>query len=78
MKAKLTIELNELVLKRATLYSKNVGMSLSDLIESYLKSIIEEDNVTTKHMNDDLKKMFGIAKVPVSLNHKEENRKRFY
>ena len=75
MITKLTLTIEDSVINRAKQYAKQSGRSLSDLIESYLDNLTKKESSKEKEMNDDLKKLFGVTKIPNTLNHKTEMRK---
>ena len=78
MITKLTLTIEDSVINRAKQYAKQSGRSLSDLIESYLDNLTKKESLKEKEMNDDLKKLFGVTKIPNTLNHKTEMRKIMY
>ncbi|WP_395044133.1 DUF6364 family protein [Flavobacterium sp.] len=56
MNTKLTLSLDEIVIKEAKTLAKKKGKTLSGLIENYLKSLLEkkeinEDDISEKVMN---------------------------
>ena len=48
MDTKLTLRLNEDVIKRAKEYASSHQRSLSNLVESYLRALIEKDGIQTE------------------------------
>lgn len=76
MITKLTLTIEKTVIERAKDYAQKTGRSLSDLIESYLESIIQsnKDNDTAK-LPAKLKRLFGATNISANLNHKKEIRK---
>ena len=75
MTTKLTLTVEQAVIERAKTYARKTGRSLSAIIESYLESLIQQEPDPEDGMNDDLKKLFGSARIPANLDHKEEFRK---
>ena len=75
MITKLTLTMEDSIINRAKQYAKKSGRSLSDIIEAYLDGLTKKENPQEKEMNDDLKKLFGVTKIPTTLNHKTEMRK---
>ena len=69
MTTKLTLTVEESVIKKAKSYAKNTGRSLSELIENYLETLTEEnrDNVQP---SSKLKKIAGIIKLPDDFDEK--------
>lgn len=75
MTTKLTLTVEQAVIERAKAYARKTGRSLSDIIESYLAKLTSEGQENENEMNADLKKLFGVTKIPATLNHKEEFKK---
>jgi hypothetical protein len=76
MTTKLTLTIEKSVIQRAKEYAERSGRSLSDLIESYLESLIRADkSAETINLPPKLKKLFGAAEIPSGLDHKKEIRK---
>lgn len=71
MNTKLTLTIEETVIKKAKLYAKEKGRSLSDIIENYLKSITQG-----KKFDNDIpsttKSLRGSFKAPVNFDYKKE------
>lgn len=63
MATKLTLSVEENVIKRAKSYAKNTGRSLSELIENYLQSLTSEQS-DDKQLSPKLKKIAGAVKLP--------------
>jgi len=76
MNTKLTLTIEQDVIKEAKQYAKEKGRSLSDIVENYLKAItstkIEEKTETTPLV----KSLLGTIKLPEDLDYKTELRKR--
>jgi len=74
MDAKLTLKLDKQVIDQAKLYAASHKKSLSRMVESYLQSLIEKENLNE---HDDLeispfvKSMQSGVKVPLDVDHKE-------
>ena len=75
MDTKLTLKLDKYVIDKAKEYASSHKRSLSRMIESYLKSLIDNEN---KHFNNDIeispfiKSMQTGVKVPPKLDYKKE------
>lgn len=75
MDAKLTLKLDKWVIDKAKEYASSHQRSLSRLIESYLKSLIDKEN---KHSENDIeispfiKSMQTGVKLPVDFDYKNE------
>lgn len=70
MTTKLTLTVEESVIKKAKSYAKQTGRSLSELIEKYLETLIAEDQ-GTKEISPKLKKLVGSVKLPANFDEKE-------
>lgn len=70
MVTKLTLTVEEDVIRKAKQYCKDTGMSLSELIEKYLEMI------TDKHIDKDslspkLRRIVGVVKLPKDFDEKK-------
>jgi len=72
MTTKLTLTVDKSIIERAKLYAKNTGRSLSEIIESYLSTITQENYST--ELSPKLKKIVGVVKLPKDFDEKEELR----
>lgn len=75
MDTKLTLKLDKLVIEQAKEYASSQKRSLSRIIESYLKTLINRDN--NKNENDIeispfVKSMSTGIKIPADLDYKSE------
>ena len=70
MNTKLTLTLDDVVIKHAKEYAKNKGRSLSDLIESYLKLLVKDDVEQTTH-TPIVNKLRGSFKMPDNFDYKK-------
>lgn len=76
MTTKLTLSIEKDIIQRAKDYADKTGRSLSNLIESYLESLIQADKDTDmENLPPKLARLFGAAKISTDLNHKKEIRK---
>jgi hypothetical protein len=73
METKLTLRLNDNVIKRAKVYARNHKISLSKMIESYL------DNITTQREEKKensitplVESLSGVIDLPVDFDYKKE------
>ena len=69
MTTKLTLTVERDVIKKAKLYAKHTGRSLSELIENYLESLTEE-NEDKKQLSAKLNKIAGSVKLPDDFDEK--------
>lgn len=70
MTTKLTLTVEEGVIKKAKSYAKQTGRSLSELIENYLQTLTE--NHQSESISPKLKKLVGSVKLPVDFDEKKE------
>lgn len=71
MTTKLTLTVEKDVIELAKVYANKKGRSLSDLIESYLKTLVQKDN-NKKPLSPNVKKLLGAVKVPKGFDYKKE------
>jgi predicted CopG family antitoxin len=71
MTTKLTLTVEEEVIKKAKSYAKHTGRSLSELIERYLETLIDEHK-DTRQLSPKLKKLVGSVKLPADFDEKKE------
>lgn len=76
MITKLTLSMDKIVIERAKEFARKSGRSLSDLVESYLESLVESgQDDANPVVPPKLHRLFGIARIPTNLDHKKEIRK---
>ena len=71
MTTKLTLTVEKAIIEKAKIYAQNTGRSLSDLVESYLESLIQDKQPEQK-MSSKLKKIVGSVKLPKDFDEKTE------
>lgn len=71
MTTKLTLTVEEGVIKKAKLYARQTGRSLSELIETYLETLTE-DHSEASQISPRLKKLVGSVKLPTDFDEKKE------
>ncbi|SHG06102.1 hypothetical protein SAMN05444483_104273 [Salegentibacter echinorum] len=78
MNTKLTLTIEQEIIKRAKKYAKDKNRSLSDIIENYLKVLTkEEQKVKAKKLNPIVKSLKGSFKMPkTDMEYKKELRNR--
>lgn len=78
MNTKLTLTIEQEIIKRAKEYAKNQNRSLSDIIENYLKILTkEEQKEKDKKLNPIVKSLKGSFKMPkADMDYKKELRNR--
>ena len=69
MSTKLTLTVEKSVIERAKVYAKSTGKSLSEIIETYLKTITQETPID--ELSPKLKKIVGVVNLPEDFNEKE-------
>lgn len=70
MSSKLTLSIEEELIKKAKAFAKGEGRSLSDLISSYLKSLTQKKD-SQKESSYEIESMLGAFKEPESFDYKE-------
>ena len=77
MNTKLTLTIEQEIIKRAKDYAKEKNRSLSDIIENYLKVLTkEEQKQKDKKLNPIVKSLKGSFKMPKNMDYKKELRNR--
>ena len=77
MNTKLTLTIEQEIIKRAKDYAKEKNRSLSDIIENYLKVLTkEEQKQKIKKLNPVVKSLKGSFKMPKNMDYKKELRNR--
>ena len=73
MKKKLTIRLNDNVIKRAKLFARNHKTSLSKMIESYFDSLTKETEKGKKiSITPLVESLSGVIDLPTDFDYKKE------
>jgi len=70
MTTKLTLTVEESTIKKAKLYAKNTGRSLSELIENYLETLTDEHK-ENEGLSAKLKSIAGVVQLPKDFDEKE-------
>ncbi len=73
MTTKLTLTVEKTVIEKAKSYAKHTDRSLSELIESYLETLVEE-NPEKEQLSPRLKKIAGVVKLPADFDEEKELR----
>jgi len=75
MENKLTLRLNNDVIKRAKIYARNHQISLSKMLESYLDSLTQQvDEEKKESVTPLVKSLSGVIDLPSDFNYKKEYR----
>ena len=72
MDAKLTLNINKDVARKAKVYAKTKGRSLSDLIENYLKLLTKNTPVEETEYSPLVKSLLGSVNLPADFDYKKE------
>ncbi len=72
MSVKLTLSIDEGVIRRAKKFAKQSNRSLSEMVESYLARITDDK---IDDSDDELMKVLGVIQLPDDFNEKDEIRK---
>jgi hypothetical protein len=72
METKLTLRLNDNVIKRAKIYAKNQRISLSKMIESYLDSLTREKVSNHESITPLVERLSGVINLPSDFDYKDE------
>lgn len=75
MDTKLTLKLDKFVIEQAKEYAASQERSLSGIIESYLKTLINRDNIKNKNdieISPFVKSISTGTKIPADLDYKSE------
>ena len=70
MTTKLTLTLDDKVIRNAKRYAKAKGRSVSDLVESYFKSITEHKDNQSEEFTSSVKSLMGSFKAPKDFDYK--------
>lgn len=74
MDTKLTLKLDKVVIERAKEYASSQKRSLSNLIESYLKTLVENDKAPSNkdiEISPFIKSLSTGVKIPTDFNYKD-------
>ncbi len=71
MQTKLTLTIEQSIIEEAKLYAKDKGRSLSELIENYLKVVLEDSQQEVK-LSPSIKKLKGSIQLPENFDYKKE------
>ena len=72
MTTKLTLTVNDVTIAKAKVYAKANGKSVSELVESYLEKIVDENLEADKKISKKLSGLIGSVKLTNDFNEKEE------
>ncbi len=72
MDAKLTLSIDKDVARKAKVYAKSNGRSLSDLVENYLKLLTKNSAVEDSEYTPRVKSLLGCITLPEDFDYKKE------
>lgn len=72
MNTKLTLTLEQSIIEKAKSYARKKERSLSDLIESYLKALTNDETDENEDLTPIVKSLKGSFKLPKDFNYKKE------
>jgi hypothetical protein len=72
MDAKLTLNIDKDVARRAKVYAKKEGRSLSDLVENYLKLLTKNSTIEDSEFTPLVKSLLGCISLPEDFDYKKE------
>lgn len=72
MDAKLTLNIDKDVARKAKVYAKTNGRSLSDLVENYLKLLTKNSSIKDSEFSPRVKSLLGSVTVPEDFDYKKE------
>jgi hypothetical protein len=76
MTTKLTLTLEQHIIEKAKRYAKNNGRSLSDIIENYLKVVVDEKADLETEIAPLVKSLKGSFKQPSDFDYKKQLKNR--
>jgi hypothetical protein len=71
MTTKLTLTVEKDIIELAKAYARKRERSLSDLIEAYLKTLVQKEH-NKNDMSPNVKKLLGSVNAPSNFNYKRE------
>ena len=72
MDTKLTLKLNQKVIEKAKEYAYDKKLSLSRIVESYLQSLVSDENTNHFEISPFVKSISTGNKIPADLDYKKE------
>ena len=72
MDSKLTLNVNKVLIKKAKIYARSRGRSLSDLVESYFKVLTRKTDSPEVEITPKVKSLLGSIKVPEDFDYKKD------
>jgi len=72
MDTKLTLSIDKNVTRRAKIYARSKGRSLSDLVENYLKLLTKNTSIEDSDLTPRVKSLLGCISLPEDFDYKKE------
>jgi hypothetical protein len=72
MNVKLTLSMEQAVIERAKKYAREKGSSLSDIVENYLRILVQEDGDAVMDPTPVTNSLKGSFKAPKDYNYREQ------
>ncbi len=72
MDAKLTLNIDIDIARKAKVYAKKEGRSLSDLVENYLKLLTKNSSIENSEYTPRVKALLGSVSLPKDFDYKKE------
>jgi hypothetical protein len=72
MDAKLTLNIDRDIARKAKVYAKKEGRSLSDLVENYLKLLTKNSAIEDSEFTPRVKALLGSVTFPKDFDYKKE------
>jgi hypothetical protein len=72
MDAKLTLSIDKNVVRKAKIYARSKGRSLSDLVENYLKLLTKNTSIEDSELTPRVKSLLGCISLPEDFDYKKE------
>lgn len=72
MDTKLTLSIDRDVARKAKMYARSKGRSLSDLVENYLKLLTRNSSVEDSEYSPIVKSLLGSVSLPEDFDYKKE------
>ena len=72
MDSKLTLSIDKDVVRKAKVYAKSNGRSLSDLVENYLKLLTRNSSIEDSEYSPRVKSLLGCITLPEDFDYKNE------
>jgi len=72
MDSKLTLSIDKDVARKAKVYARSNGRSLSDLVENYLKLLTRNSSIENSEYTPRVKSLLGSVTLPEDFDYKKE------